>query len=180
MRFEWDAEKNRINQQTHDGIAFESAALVFDDPHAVFRKDRVVSGESSGGTPSEPRRAPCCWLRTCIAWSMIMTKMKPSVSSRPKLISVSARSIFGKSASKEQKAALSRIAKRQAAGDDSEIDYSDIPPLTDAQLAQFRRAPKVLVAARIDKEVYDWLMQYGKGYSSRINGILRTVMERTR
>ena len=45
MRFEWDAEKNRINQQTHDGIAFESAALVFDDPHAVFRKDRVVSGE---------------------------------------------------------------------------------------------------------------------------------------
>ena len=93
---------------------------------------------------------------------------------------MSARSIFGKPASKEQKAALSRIMKRQAAGDDSEIDYSDIPPLTDAQLAQFRRAPKVLVAARIDKEVYDWLMQYGKGYSSRINGILRTVMERTR
>jgi len=82
--------------------------------------------------------------------------------------------------SKTQKAVLSRIAKRQAAGDDSAIDYSDIPPLSDAQLAQFRRAPKVLVAARIDKEVYDWLMQYGKGYSSRINGILRTVMERTR
>ncbi len=48
------------------------------------------------------------------------------------------------------------------------------------QLAQFRRAPKVLVAARIDKEVYDWLMKYGKGYSTRINGILRTVMEGTR
>jgi uncharacterized protein (DUF4415 family) len=38
----------------------------------------------------------------------------------------------------------------------------------------------VLVASRIDKEVYDWLMKYGKGYSSRINGILRTVMEGTR
>jgi len=37
----------------------------------------------------------------------------------------------------------------------------------------------VLVAARIDKDVYDWLMKYGKGYSTRINGILRTVMERT-
>jgi hypothetical protein len=45
MRFEWDVEKNRINQQKHDGIAFESAALVFDDPHAIFRKDRIVSGE---------------------------------------------------------------------------------------------------------------------------------------
>lgn len=110
-----------------------------------------------------------------------MTKRKPSASSRrAKLTSVSAESIFSKAASKKQKAVLSRIAKRQAAGDDSGIDYSDIPPLTDAQLAQFRRAPKVLVAARIDKEVYDWLMQYGKGYSSRINGILRTVMERTR
>ena len=82
--------------------------------------------------------------------------------------------------SKTQKNVLSRIAKRQAAGDDSGIDYSDIPPLTDEQLAQFRRAPKVLVAARIDKEVYDWLMKYGKGYSTRINGILRKVMEGAR
>ena len=77
-------------------------------------------------------------------------------------------------------AVLSRIAKRQAAGDDSNIDYSDIPPLTDEQLAQFRRAPKVLVAARLDREVYDWLKQYGEGYSTRINGILRAVMDRAR
>jgi uncharacterized protein (DUF4415 family) len=82
--------------------------------------------------------------------------------------------------SDKQKAALSRIAKRQAAGDDSGIDYSDIPPLTNEQLAQFRRALKVLVAARIDREVYDWLLQYGEGYSTRINTILRAVMDRTR
>jgi uncharacterized protein (DUF4415 family) len=69
---------------------------------------------------------------------------------------------------------------RQAARDDAGIDYSDIPALTDEQLAQFKRSPKVLVAARIDQEVYDWLMKYGKGYSTRINGILRSVMEGTR
>jgi uncharacterized protein (DUF4415 family) len=110
-----------------------------------------------------------------------MTNKKPSVSSRPaKLISVSAESIFRKPASKAQKAVLSRIAKRQAAGDDSGIDFSDIPRLTNEQLAQFRRVPKVLVAARIDREVYEWLMQYGKGYSTRINRILRTVMEQAR
>jgi len=45
MRFEWDVEKNRINQRKPDSLAFETAALVFDDPHAVFRKDRVVTGE---------------------------------------------------------------------------------------------------------------------------------------
>ena len=88
--------------------------------------------------------------------------------------------MFSRTLSKKQKAVLSRIAKRQAAGQDSEIDYSDIPALTDEELAQFRRTPKVLVAARIDREVYDWLLQYGRGYSTRINNILRTVMERAR
>ncbi len=91
-----------------------------------------------------------------------------------------AESIFSKPPSKKQVAVLSRIAKRQAAGDDSGIDYSDIPALTSEQLARFRRTPKVLVAARIDREVYDWLMRYGEGYSTRINSILRAVMERAR
>jgi uncharacterized protein (DUF4415 family) len=110
-----------------------------------------------------------------------MTKKKPSVSSRPaKLISVSAESILSKPLSNKQKAVLAEMAKRQAAGDDSGIDYSDIPPLTDEQLAEFRRAPKVLVAARIDRDVYDWLRKYGAGYSTRINSILRKVMERAR
>ena len=110
-----------------------------------------------------------------------MAKKKRSASSRPaRLISVSAESIFSKPPDKKQKDVLLRIAKRQAAGDDSDIDYSDIPPLTDEQLKQFRRTPKVLVAARIDREVYDWLLQYGPGYSTRINNILRTVMQRAR
>ena len=81
---------------------------------------------------------------------------------------------------KRQKSVLARIAKRQAVGNDSGIDYSDIPPLTDEQLARFRRAPKVLVAARLDREVYDWLKKYGDGYSTRINNILRAVMSRAR
>jgi uncharacterized protein (DUF4415 family) len=93
---------------------------------------------------------------------------------------VSAESIFSKPLNKRQKAVLARVAKRQAAGDDSDINYSDIPPLTDEQLAQFRRTPKVLVAARLDRDVYDWLRKYGKGYSTRINHILRTVMSRAR
>ena len=45
MRFEWDDDKDRINQKKHGGLSFESAALVFDDPHSIFRKDRVVAGE---------------------------------------------------------------------------------------------------------------------------------------
>jgi hypothetical protein len=79
-----------------------------------------------------------------------MTKKEASASSRPaKQTSASAESVFSKPVSKSQKSVLYRIAKRQAAGDDSGIDYSDIPALTDEQLAHFKRAPKVLVAARI-------------------------------
>ena len=127
------------------------------------------------------RGGPRCWLFTRVAWRTKMAKRKSSASSRPaKLISVSAESIFSNPVNKKQNAVLSRIAKRQAAGDESGIDYSDIPALTGEQLAQFRRTPKVLVAARIDQEVYNWLMQYGKGYSTRINSILRAVMEKTR
>ena len=106
---------------------------------------------------------------------------KSSASSRPaKLISVSAESRFKKPVSKRQKAVLARMAERQAAQDDSGIDYTDIPALTNAQLAQFRRTPKVLVATRLDRDVYDWLQQFGKGYSTRINSILRAVMSQAR
>ena len=109
-----------------------------------------------------------------------MAKKSSASSRRGKLISVSAESIFSRELNKRQKAVLARIAKRQATGQDSDIDYSDIPPLTDEQLSQFRRAPKVLIAARLDRDIYDWLKQYGEGYSTRINQILRAVMSRAR
>ncbi len=110
-----------------------------------------------------------------------MTK-KLSVSSRPaKQTSVSAESIFGKPASKAQKAVLSRIAKRQAAGDDAGIDYSASPSSDQrSNCRSFAGFRKCWWLPRIDREVYEWLMQYGKGDSTRINGILRTVMEQAR
>jgi len=106
---------------------------------------------------------------------------KSSVSSRRGMqISVSAESIFNRPLDKRRKSTLARIARRQASGDDSGIDYSDAPPLTDEQLARFRRAPQVLVAARLDRDVYDWLKKYGAGSSTRINNILRAVLSTAR
>lgn len=93
--------------------------------------------------------------------------------------SVSAESIFNKPLNKRQLAVLERLAKRQQAGDDSHIDYSDIPRLSDEELAEFRRPAKKLVAVRLDADVLAWLRQYGEGYSTRINNILRAVMQRT-
>jgi hypothetical protein len=45
MRFEWDEGKNRINQAKHNGLDFETAARVFNDPKVVLAKDRILEGE---------------------------------------------------------------------------------------------------------------------------------------
>jgi uncharacterized protein (DUF4415 family) len=42
--------------------------------------------------------------------------------------------------------------------------------------AAFRPKSKQLVAVRLDRDVLAWLKQYGSGYSTRINAILRAAM----
>jgi uncharacterized DUF497 family protein len=40
IRFEWDPMKARTNQRKH-GVSFEDAMHVFQDPDALFEKDRI-------------------------------------------------------------------------------------------------------------------------------------------
>jgi uncharacterized protein (DUF4415 family) len=106
---------------------------------------------------------------------------KLSASSRlGKQSRVSVESIWSKALTKRQTAALEGIAMRQKRADVSQIDYSDIPALTDKQLCQFRRPPKKRVAVRLDADVLEWLQQFGAGYSTRINHVLRLVMSQGR
>ena len=64
---------------------------------------------------------------------------------------------------------------------DSEIDYSDIPPLDEkfwknAIRNPFYKPTKTSTTVRIDSDVLHWLRTHGKGYQSRINAILRREM----
>ena len=64
---------------------------------------------------------------------------------------------------------------------DSEIDYSDIPPLADVFWNNAMRNPlykptKRATTVRIDADVLAWLKSTGKGYQTRINAILRAAM----
>lgn len=68
---------------------------------------------------------------------------------------------------------------------DSEIDYSDIPPLSDAMMAdavrgRFWRPVKAQTSVRIDADILEWLKAPGKGYQTRMNAILREAMLRER
>ena len=70
---------------------------------------------------------------------------------------------------------------RQATLPDSEIDYSDIPRTNDAdwqfaERGRFYRPCKQKITARLDSDVLAWLKAQGKGYQSRMNGILRRAI----
>lgn len=66
---------------------------------------------------------------------------------------------------------------------DEDIDFSDIPPLTDEfwanakRLDQWYRPQKKQVTVRIDADVLAWLKGSDeKGYQTRLNAILRNAM----
>jgi uncharacterized protein (DUF4415 family) len=78
---------------------------------------------------------------------------------------------------KKQKSDLAALNARS----DSEIDFSDIPPLTaeffkNAVRGQFYKPTKTSTTVRIDSDVLAWLRAQGRGYQSRINAILRRKM----
>jgi uncharacterized protein (DUF4415 family) len=81
------------------------------------------------------------------------------------------------SLTKRRKADLAALAARP----DSEIDFSDIPPLSDdfwknAVRGKYYKPTKTSTTVRIDSDVLAWLRAQGKGYQSRINAILRRKM----
>jgi len=77
---------------------------------------------------------------------------------------------------KSIKSDLARIDRTK----DSAIDYSDIPPLDKTFMKKATTAwppVKKQLTIRLDADVLDWLKGHGKGYQTRINRILRVVME---
>lgn len=95
---------------------------------------------------------------------------------------MSSEDIKGRRWTERERRSLRRIAARQAVGDDSHINFADIPRLTGEQLARMVRLrnvrrPKVAVSVRLDPQVLDWLKAKGQGHLTRINDILANLME---
>jgi uncharacterized protein (DUF4415 family) len=83
-----------------------------------------------------------------------------------------------------------QIAKKRSATKRRKIDYSDIPPLSDEQLASMRRVgrpalgdqARKLIAIRLDPNVLRWLRDAAAKrhvpYQSLINDILAKEMQK--
>jgi uncharacterized protein (DUF4415 family) len=75
------------------------------------------------------------------------------------------------------KSDLARIDRMK----ESDIDYSDIPELSDEFFKNAKRVAwppvKKQLTIRLDADVLEWLKGHGRGYQTRINRILRVAME---
>ncbi|MGE3978374.1 MAG: BrnA antitoxin family protein [Nitrospira sp.] len=83
-----------------------------------------------------------------------------------------------------------RIGKKKSVTRKRKIDYSDIPPLSDEQLASMRRIgrpplgdePRQLIAIRLDPKVLRWLKALAAKrqvpYQSLINDMLASEMKK--
>jgi uncharacterized protein (DUF4415 family) len=78
--------------------------------------------------------------------------------------------------------ARKRRLAQVAAQPDSQIDFSEIPPLTEkfwknAARNPFRRRAKQQLTVRLDADVVAWLQRPGADYQSRLNGLVRKAMQ---
>jgi uncharacterized protein (DUF4415 family) len=113
-----------------------------------------------------------------------MAKKSSASSQREELRTMTSEDIKNREWTKGEIEAVRHAAKMQEAGDDSDIEFSDIPRLTQEQLAQFVRLRdvrrKVPISVRLDREVVEWLKSKGEGHLTRINDILLNLMEAER
>jgi uncharacterized protein (DUF4415 family) len=67
---------------------------------------------------------------------------------------------------------------------DEDIDFSDIPEITDEQFAKMvvrkglgESILKEQITLRLDADVLAWFRARGKGYQTQINSLLRAYMD---
>ena len=79
-----------------------------------------------------------------------------------------------KTKTKKRTKRLGKIARLHASTEDELFSL----PEGKAGAARWNRPRKARICVRVDLEVLDWLKALGPGYQTRINAILRRVMER--
>jgi uncharacterized protein (DUF4415 family) len=164
--------KNCGNLKKH-GIDFETARLVFEDPHSLSELDRIVDEEERWQTIG------MVGLHTLFVvhlwWDEDGEEVIRVISARK----ASAREKRVMKLTKKQAKQLRALGRMK----DEDIDFSDIPEKLDwsnAIVGKFYRPVKESLTIRIDADVLAWLKKQGKGYQTRINSYLRQAMVRNK
>lgn len=164
MQFEWDEDKNATNIQKH-GIDFADVHVMFQSPMLVDIDDRMEYGEERwiGIGP----------LYLIIAVIVFTERGDDTI----RIIRHERRP--GMSDNDTNKPTHTNWERLQNQ-DDTEIDTSDIPELTDTF---FERAKLVIPAqlrertVQIDEDIVQWFKARDQDYPESINQILRSYIE---
>lgn len=165
MQFEWDEAKNLENIRKHR-IDFVDVPEMFDNPMLIELDERFDYGEERCDWHRFfTKRCGGCRLdrttRQCNS-HYLSTKGFPDMSVNN-----------SNNTSRTDWAALEAMA-------DEDIDYSDIPPLTDEffENATLRvPAAQAYNIVQLDSEVMAWFREQGADYKTLINLVLRRYIE---
>jgi uncharacterized DUF497 family protein/uncharacterized protein (DUF4415 family) len=182
MHFEWNAEKARRNLAKH-GVSFEDAMLVWDDPHAEIVRDRSASNEERYWAIGQVRSGVLVvvhlYSKTTLSASSAPGRRNDMSEDSTRMVTFDPSKMTDEERA-EQDARLERLA----AMPDEDIDFSDIPPITDEQWATRRplrhfRPIKQRVTIRLDADVLDWFKHEAEGgrYQTSMNRALRSYMQ---
>ena len=155
VEYEWDEAKNQRNFVKH-GLKFEDAEQVFSGLCVTFEDDRFDYREQRFVT-----------LGSLAGRVVVIAHSPRDQGTRILSMSVNKKSIISD---------LRRIDRMK----DAEIDYSDIPALDKSFLKKAAitwRPVKKQLTIWLDADVLERIRGDGKGYQTRINRILRVVME---
>jgi uncharacterized protein (DUF4415 family) len=74
-----------------------------------------------------------------------------------------------------KRASIKSDLKRIDAMKDADIDYSDIPEISDEDFARavVKEPVKATITMRLDQDVLDWFKDQGTGYQTHMNSVLR-------
>ncbi len=181
-QYEWDLAKAEANLSKHR-IGFETATRVFDDPNFLLIEART--NETGAQRRHAIGTAEDIALLLVVHVCRVRTNMpdkSSGLSQREGLTRVSAASMRSSPLSNDQKAVLAGMATKQSACADSDIDYSDIPPLTDSQLARAIRGKFVFGGSRfrvfLDPAVLDTLTEIAARKRIVVNDLVNEVLKR--
>ena len=156
--------------------------LVFDDPCALFEQDRTERGEPRWKGVGLAGDAVLVVVHTAREEDqdevIRLISARRATSKEQKVMTKLVRKTLADSPmTHARKRRLAQLAKQP----DSEIDFSDIPPLNEsfwkgAVRNPFYRPVKQQLTVRLDADVVAWLRRHGKGYQTRLNSVLREAM----
>jgi uncharacterized protein (DUF4415 family) len=170
----WHEAKNEATLSAR-GFDFAFAAGAFLDPKCLVESARKVHREDRFSAIGQTKGV---LLFVVFTVSPMKTKRSIESSQQEKLTQKSVADIRRFLKSPRAKAMARRL--RASGPDPSPADLEEIPTLSDEELAALRPS-KVSVTVRLDGDIVEWLKAgTDRGYQTRMNAILRAVMNRSR